>query len=344
MTPAELSAAIRACLSRSVADGELAVAVPAEIRVERPRQREHGDWATNVAIQLAKQAGRRRATSPSVLAARLSEVRGHQERRRRRPGFLNITLDAAAAGELARTIVEAGADYGTTDAAPGSASTSSSSPRTRPARCTSAASAGRPSATRSRRMLAGHRRRRHPRVLLQRPRRADRPVRPLAAGARRAASRRPRTATAAQYISEIADRRCSRRERPDAARAARRRGAGGLPRARRRADVRARSRRPCTTSASTSTSTSTRTRCTSPAPSSTPSPGCASSATSTRPTARSGCAPPTSATTRTASSSRATARRPTSPATSPTTSTSASAASTASSSCSAPTTTATSAG
>ena len=75
-----------------------------------------------------------------------------------------------------------------------------------------------------------------------------------------------------------------------------------------------------------------------------PSPSCASTATSTRRTARTGCAPPTSATTRTAWSSRATASRPTSPATSPTTSTSASAASTCASTCSAPTTTATSPG
>ena len=76
MTPAELSAAIRACLEAAVDAGDLSVAVPAEIRVERPKQREHGDWSTNVALQLAKQAGRPPREVASLLADRLGEVPG----------------------------------------------------------------------------------------------------------------------------------------------------------------------------------------------------------------------------------------------------------------------------
>ncbi len=112
MTPTELSDAVRACLLAAVAAGDLAVTVPAEIRVERPRQREHGDWATNIALQLAKQAGRPPREVATLLATRLGEVPGVKSVDVAGPGFLNIMLDAAAAGELARTIVEAGPAYG----------------------------------------------------------------------------------------------------------------------------------------------------------------------------------------------------------------------------------------
>src|SRR5690606_31086408 len=57
VTPAELSLALHAVLTSAVADGALPLApeaVPATVTVERPRSREHGDWATNVAMQVAK--------------------------------------------------------------------------------------------------------------------------------------------------------------------------------------------------------------------------------------------------------------------------------------------------
>ncbi len=119
MTPAELSAAIRACLQSAVDAGDLAVAVPAEVRVERPKQREHGDWSTNIALQLAKQAGRPPREVATLLASRLGEVPGIKSVDVAGPGFLNIVLDAAAAGELARSIVEAGAEYGRSDVGAG---------------------------------------------------------------------------------------------------------------------------------------------------------------------------------------------------------------------------------
>jgi arginyl-tRNA synthetase len=112
VTPEELAAAIRACLAEAVAAGELAVAVPDEVRVERPRVREHGDWATNVALQLAKPAGVPPRQVAEALAARLGAVAGVQSVTVAGPGFLNIVLDAAAAGELARSIVTEGASYG----------------------------------------------------------------------------------------------------------------------------------------------------------------------------------------------------------------------------------------
>ena len=57
MTPEQLAAAIRAALTELVVAGELVVEVPDDLRVERPRQAGHGDWSSNVAMQLAKKAG-----------------------------------------------------------------------------------------------------------------------------------------------------------------------------------------------------------------------------------------------------------------------------------------------
>ena len=121
MTPEQLAQALRTVLSDAVAAGDLAVAVPdaASVRVERPKNRDHGDWASNIALQLAKGAGMPPRQLAEVVAARLGQVDGVAAVEVAGPGFLNITLDAASAGELARTIVDAGADYGTNDAMAG---------------------------------------------------------------------------------------------------------------------------------------------------------------------------------------------------------------------------------
>ena len=119
MTPEELSAAIRTALVEGAASGELPVTVPAEVRVERPRNRDHGDWSTNVALQLAKAAGMPPRELATALAERLGRLPGIKAVDVAGPGFLNITLDAASAGELARSIVEAGTAYGRNDSESG---------------------------------------------------------------------------------------------------------------------------------------------------------------------------------------------------------------------------------
>ncbi|MFI2753530.1 arginine--tRNA ligase [Cellulomonas sp. P22] len=122
MTPAELSAALRDALLAAVSDGTFALEpadVPATVHVERPRQREHGDWATNVAMQLGKKAGTSPRALAEELARRLAAQPGIATVDVAGPGFLNITLDKAAAGELARGIVDAGPEYGRSDALAG---------------------------------------------------------------------------------------------------------------------------------------------------------------------------------------------------------------------------------
>ena len=114
MTPAELSTAVRAAVQAAADSGDLMVTVPDEVRVERPKVREHGDYATSISLQLAKPAGRPPREVAELLASRLRETAGIAKVDVAGPGFLNITLDAAAQGELARTVVEAGRSYGRT--------------------------------------------------------------------------------------------------------------------------------------------------------------------------------------------------------------------------------------
>ena len=121
VTPEELAAAIRTVLEEASAEGSLALPA-AEIpdpRVERPRNRDHGDWSTNVAMQLAKKAGTRPRDLAELLVPRLEALDGVASVEVAGPGFLNIRLDAASAGELARSIVEAGEAYGRNDSLSG---------------------------------------------------------------------------------------------------------------------------------------------------------------------------------------------------------------------------------
>ncbi len=123
VTPTELAALIRSCLLDAVTDGSLALSAEeiGEVKVERPRQREHGDWATNVAMQLAKKAGTNPRALAETLAGRLGGAAGVASASVAGPGFLNIRLEAGAAGELARSIVEAGDAYGHNEALVGHA-------------------------------------------------------------------------------------------------------------------------------------------------------------------------------------------------------------------------------
>jgi arginyl-tRNA synthetase len=112
VTPEQLADAVRAAVAACVEAGELAVGVPADVVVERPKSAEHGDYATNVAMRLAKPARRPPRDVAEALAARLRQDDGIERVDVAGPGFLNITIGARSLGELARDIVTAGETYG----------------------------------------------------------------------------------------------------------------------------------------------------------------------------------------------------------------------------------------
>ncbi|MEH6780370.1 MAG: arginine--tRNA ligase [Rhodoglobus sp.] len=121
MNPADLSITLLSVVSRIAADrGTPDLGLTAsDLVLERPRNRDHGDWASNIAMKLAKQLG----ANPRELATEIAEqaraIDGIASVDVAGPGFINITLDAAAAGALAKTIVEQGEAYGRNDSLAG---------------------------------------------------------------------------------------------------------------------------------------------------------------------------------------------------------------------------------
>ncbi|MFJ6165592.1 arginine--tRNA ligase [Micromonospora orduensis] len=116
MTPAELASVVLAAAHAVFSERGLdRAALPERTVVERPRNPEHGDYASTLALQLSKKVGVPPRELATALADELSRTAGVKSVEIAGPGFLNIRLDAAAAGQLARAIVEAGAEYGRSD-------------------------------------------------------------------------------------------------------------------------------------------------------------------------------------------------------------------------------------
>jgi arginyl-tRNA synthetase len=118
VTPDQLSATIVAALNALNEAGTVRLpdGVPDTVVVERPRSKEHGDYATNVALQLGKKAGLNPREFAQLLADQLAGADGIAGVDIAGPGFLNITVEAGAQGILAAQIVSAGSTYGSSDA------------------------------------------------------------------------------------------------------------------------------------------------------------------------------------------------------------------------------------
>ena len=112
---AEALLAVIAPLAEARREGSSAGLTAADLPLERPRNRDHGDWASNAALKLGKAVGANPREFAQEIADALAETPGVASVEVAGPGFINIRLDAAAAGALAKTIVEAGAAYGTND-------------------------------------------------------------------------------------------------------------------------------------------------------------------------------------------------------------------------------------
>lgn len=115
MNPESLSRAIADVVRRLVGTRDESVAAEIDdstVALERPKNRDHGDWATSIALKLSKRIGLNPREFAEELTAALAEIDGIKSIDIAGPGFLNITLDAAAAGEIARTILTAGDEFG----------------------------------------------------------------------------------------------------------------------------------------------------------------------------------------------------------------------------------------
>jgi len=122
MNPETLAEAILAVLAPIAGErrpGEPFDVAESDVVLERPRNREHGDWASNIAMRLAKNFGTNPRELAEQIASGLADLDGIASAEVAGPGFINIRLDAAAAGALAKTIVDTGSAYGHNDSQAG---------------------------------------------------------------------------------------------------------------------------------------------------------------------------------------------------------------------------------
>ncbi|MEV0370113.1 ArgS-related anticodon-binding protein NrtL [Streptomyces sp. NPDC050636] len=112
MTPAELSRTVLRSVRGAVAERELSVSVPERIVVQPPPRAGCGDYASNVALRLAKQAGRPALEVAEILRRRLAGSAGIARVEIAGPGFLNFTLGDGARAALVRDVLAQGPAYG----------------------------------------------------------------------------------------------------------------------------------------------------------------------------------------------------------------------------------------
>ena len=108
----QLAAQVQVAVAQAFARGEISGDVPSSITLERPKNRDHGDYATSIALQLAKAAGKNPREIATILQAAISSIEGVSKVDIAGPGFINITLDRASRAELVRTILSGKAEYG----------------------------------------------------------------------------------------------------------------------------------------------------------------------------------------------------------------------------------------
>ncbi len=120
MTPADLAELLKITAAAVLAEHDLdAAALPAMVTVERPRNPDHGEYATNLALQLAKKVGVSPRELAGWLAAALADAEGIASAEVAGPGFVNLRLEASAQGVIVNNVIDAGRNYGHSEALTG---------------------------------------------------------------------------------------------------------------------------------------------------------------------------------------------------------------------------------
>ena len=113
MTPADLAELLRSTAAAVLTEHGLdPAALPAAVTVERPRNPEHGDYATNLALQVGKKAGANPREFAGWLATALTDADGIAAAEVAGPGFVNLRIETAAQGVIIADIAAVGAEYG----------------------------------------------------------------------------------------------------------------------------------------------------------------------------------------------------------------------------------------
>ena len=108
----QLAADIQAAVAEAFSKGLIEGSAPESITLERPKNRDHGDYATSIALQLAKAAGKNPREIAAILQSAIASIAGVTKVDIAGPGFINITLDRASQAELVCTILTNRYEYG----------------------------------------------------------------------------------------------------------------------------------------------------------------------------------------------------------------------------------------
>jgi len=114
-----LQSAVLAAVDRLISHGKIAGEVPESIVLDRPKNRDHGDYATSIALQLAKAAGRSPREIADLIARELTGIESISSVNIAGPGFINITLNRATQAQLVEVILKSAGTYGHGDALAG---------------------------------------------------------------------------------------------------------------------------------------------------------------------------------------------------------------------------------
>jgi arginyl-tRNA synthetase len=113
VTPADLAELLKNTAAAVLTEHDLdPAALPATVTVERPRNPEHGDYATNLALQVGKKVGANPRELADWLATALAAADGIAAAEVAGPGFVNLRIEASAQGVIVQNILAAGPGYG----------------------------------------------------------------------------------------------------------------------------------------------------------------------------------------------------------------------------------------
>ena len=120
MTPADLAELLKTVAAGVLTEHGLdTAALPATVTIERPRNPEHGDYATNLALQVGKKVGTNPRELADWLATALTAADGIASADVAGPGFVNLRIEASAQGVIVNNVIDAGPAYGHSDALAG---------------------------------------------------------------------------------------------------------------------------------------------------------------------------------------------------------------------------------
>ena len=108
----QLEATLKEAISRAIQADALSGAVPDSIKLERPKDRSHGDYATSIALQISKAMGKNPREVAQVIADELIGIETINKVEIAGPGFINLTLNRASQAQLVETIVAAKDSFG----------------------------------------------------------------------------------------------------------------------------------------------------------------------------------------------------------------------------------------